>query len=135
MRGGVVGGGSYRQYSKALSPVTLAISALEGFGALMDACQYHLLRNAYAPLRPGFPVAGSKHMPISSAAFSTCHLESDRMYLWTALVIIYSTIRLSCVLRQRADHSSIRHIDVSDIHWGVGGDSVGEGLVPMPSCF
>ena len=70
------------------------MSNREGFGALTEVCWYQLLNTAYDPLRSGLLVSDSKHAPISSAAFSACHLDSTRRDLRTDLVILHSKFLL-----------------------------------------
>ena len=92
------------------------MSYREGFGAYAGAWWYHHLKTTYAPIRSEFPIAGSKHTPISSAAFSAHHMDSTRRDLQTALVNVRVTFWLCCRLPRRVALSSISQIDVYNIH-------------------
>ena len=64
------GSGSSLWYMVTYSFVTLAMLSREELGTMQDAYWYHRFSNVYAPWRSVFPIAGSRHTPISDAAFS-----------------------------------------------------------------
>ena len=107
------------------------MSTCGGLGDLADVCQYQRFGTMYDPGRSGFPIAGSKHAPIPSAAFSALRLDSTTRYLRTDFGRVCATLLLCHGLRRRAARSSIRWVDVSDIYWGsrrsVSGGGVGLG--------
>ena len=76
---------------------------------------------AYAPQGSTPPVEGSRHAPISVAAYYDRLRESSISDWRTALVIPLATLRLCQGFRHKADILSINRMESSDIQRGQGG--------------